>query len=207
MGREELRAIIATELVERDLVDPPICKLGAQAPEVADCIAHQYDVHAQQWTASTCLSLGDQHRDDAPQVREPAAPASQVVVHCPEAVDADRQLAVVLGDVLADGRGCERCAVRGRADSDTEPPSEMFGELAEGWPEQRLAAHPAHEHTVAGGMLIVREHGTEARYRLDVSVATDTAEPAIESAERAAQVACLRDPPDDDHRGASVASP
>src|SRR5678816_1846941 len=147
MGREELRAIIATELVERDLVDPPICKLGAQAPEVADCIAHQYDVHAQQRTASTCLSLGDHHRDDAPQVREPAAPASQVVVHCPEAVDADRQLAVVLGGVLA-----------------------------EGWPEQRLTAHPAHEHTVAGGALIVREHGTEARYRLDVSVATDTAE-------------------------------
>jgi hypothetical protein len=154
-----------------------------------------------------CLSLSDQHRDHATQVPEPAAPTTQVVVRCPDAVDADRQLAVVLDDVIADNRGSQCRSIGGRADLQTEPPSEMFGELTNGRPAQRLAAHPAHEYTIAGAALILRKHRAEACHRLDVSVATYALEAAIESAERAAQVAALRDSPDDDHRGASIASP
>jgi hypothetical protein len=204
---KELRPVISTELVERDLVDSPIRKLRTQALELTHCVSHQHNVHPQQRTASTSLSLSDQHRDHATQVPEAAAPATQVVMHRSDAVDAGRQLAVVLDDVIANDARAKRRSIGGCADMQAELPGEMFGELAKGRPEQWFAAHPAHQHSITCGALIPRKHRAKARYSFDVGIAAYAVKAPVESTERAAQIAALRYSPDDDHRGASIVSP
>src|ERR1044071_680755 len=106
-------------------------------------------------------TLSGEQWNHATQLGETAVPATQIVVHRPDPVNADCQLGIVIEDVAAHHFGRERRSVRGGTDRNAELPSEVLCQLAQRSPEQRLATHPTHEHSVTRSVLVLCEDGTE----------------------------------------------
>ena len=136
--RVEFRSVTAAQLIEADLVYPPIGKHAAECAKASYVIAHQDNIHAQLHSRLPGIAFRYKCWDALCELIEGPSPPAHGIIEVGRSIYADRDFAIVLDERRPDAREMEARSIRGQAEANPVLDS-LPVKAGSRLPEQRFA--------------------------------------------------------------------